>query len=122
MNHTHTTREALVQAAAAGNPAATWAHVIQHVLDHGDLRPGWLSSVPDLAALAVSEPAGALLGALEGLRPQPLLALGVDAGQLRRVVEGYLQALEGAADAGGELHVLRLRALCRVGRTAAPQG
>lgn len=106
----HVTRSALVSVGA-------WADVIQHVLTHGELKPGWLAGVPDLQALATSEPWGAQLAALEGLMPGALLALGVDASRLRAVTEGYLHALEGAVPevAGRELHVLRLRALCRCG-------
>lgn len=117
----HVTRSALVH-------AQLWADVIQHVLTHGELKPGWLASVPDLQALAMSEPWGAQLAALEGLHPlDALLALGVDAGRLRQVTEGYRAKLElaGCEAAGGELHVLRLRELCRPrprGLKAAPQG
>lgn len=110
----HVTRSALVH-------AQMWADVIQHVLAYSELKPGWLAGVPDLQALAVSEPWGAQLAALEGLMPGALLATGVDPQRLRQVTEGYLHALEGAAPevAGRELHVLRLRALCRSGHHPA---
>jgi hypothetical protein len=98
-------REALIQ-------TQQWATLIDHVLTHGDLKPGWLASVPDLPALAMSEPWGAQLAALEGLMPEALTALGHDPQRLREISQAYSALLEGV-DGGGELHVLRLRELCR---------
>lgn len=100
MTQIRVTREALVQAGA-------WPELIAHALQHGDVRPGWLASVPDLPALAVG-PWGAQLAALEGLDPKPLVALGHDLGRVRAVAEAFAAL----GRTGSDLSIVRLRALC----------
>lgn len=101
MSTLHVTRSALIA-------AEQWAALLHHAVTHGHVRPGWLASVPDLEELAASE-WGAQLGALEGLDPAPLVALGADPARVRAVAEAFI-ALE---PTGADLSTLRVRALCR---------